>query len=371
MSKVYVDRENVNDEQVVILKIYVEDGSIVNKDDLILEYETSKTVVEIISPEDGLVVLKVNEDDEVDVGSLLFTIGEELKENESVSSEPDSEESLGVEKEYVLTKSAVNKLKELGITDYKFNKKFINEEDVVNSYGNEDSSLKDSKKDHLTSKDTFEVSGLNVDLATESFKISPSKRTEIRALSAVQSGGLTSTIFSHVKVRRELESNNSLISNPFLPKLILETALLLKKHPVLNSFFEDNYIKQYQDINIGVAIDLDKGLKVYNIKSVDSLGIDEIESSLSQGIYSYFRNKLRVDEITGSTFTISDLSAFNVDQFIPLVNYRQAAILGISSLDRELNRFNLSLSFDHRILEGKQAAVFLSELVKEIEEFSK
>jgi len=106
------------------------------------------------------------------------------------------------------------------------------------------------------------------------------------------------------------------------------------------------------------------------MKNTNNLDLVEIEKSLSGGIYSYFKSKLSVEEITGSTFTISDLSAFGVDRFIPLVNYKQSAILGISSVDKKLERLNLSLTFDHRITEGKMAAQFLSKLVKAIEEFT-
>ena len=181
---------------------------------------------------------------------------------------------------------------------------------------------------------------------------------------------MTSTIFAYVTYSKELESSNPIISNPVLPIIINKCSELLEDFPLLNSYFEDNTINQYVDINLGIAIDLDKGLKVFTMKNTNNLDLVEIEKSLSGGIYSYFKNKLSVVEITGSTFTISDLSSFGVDRFIPLVNYKQSAILGISSVDKKLERLNLSLTFDHRITEGKMAAQFLSKLAKAIEEFT-
>ena len=77
MVSIFVERDNINDEQVVILKVFFENKSEVIKDDLILEYETSKAVIEVIAPEDGVLFLNVNVDDEIDVGSILFSIGEE------------------------------------------------------------------------------------------------------------------------------------------------------------------------------------------------------------------------------------------------------------------------------------------------------
>ena len=363
MTQILVDRENVNDDTVLILEILYKDSSKVRKGDLILIYETSKTAVEVESPEDGYLSLNVKEDDEVDVGSLLFTI----EDKENIKKTSSKEDSSNMEKgDFILTKSAQKKLKELGIKDYSFDKKIVNEEDVIKTYGGQV-----HKEESISPKDVNpKVKSLEVDLEVKKFKVSPSKKIEIDALSSVQNTGLTSTIFAYVTYSKELESSNPIISNPVLPIIINKCSELLEDFPLLNSYFEDNTINQYVDINLGIAIDLDKGLKVFTMKNTNNLDLVEIEKSLSGGIYSYFKSKLSVEEITGSTFTISDLSAFGVDRFIPLVNYKQSAILGISSVDKKLERLNLSLTFDHRITEGKMAAQFLSKLVKAIEEFT-
>ena len=135
---------------------------------------------------------------------------------------------------------------------------------------------------------------------------------------------------------------------------------------MLNAYFENNNIMQYTDVNIGIALDIDDGLKVYTVKNADTLTMQAMETSIGEGIYSYFRKTLTPDKIKGSTFTITDLSSFGVDRFIPLINYKQSAILGISSVDKKLDRFTLSLSFDHRITEGKLASLFLTDLAAAI-----
>ena len=107
---------------------------------------------------------------------------------------------------------------------------------------------------------------------------------------------------------------------------------------------------------------MDDGLKVYTLKNTDKLSLEDIELEISQGIYDYFRKALTLNQIKGSTFTITDLSSLGVDHFVPLINYKQSAILGVSGVDKKLKRFTLSLSFDHRVTEGKVASKFLSEL---------
>ena len=367
MVSIFVEKDNINDEQVVILKVFFENKSDVIKDDLILEYETSKAVIEVIAPENGILFLNVNVDDEIDVGSILFSIGAEAElDNQSHGFEELNKKN---NEEYIFTKSAQKKIDELGIKKYAFDKKFINEEDVINAYGLVSSNTKVMVPNE--EKIIASIPSLDAELEVKKIKISISKKTEIKALSAVQHTGLTSTIFSYVDYPKLLESGHPLISNPLLPIIICECANLLLQYPQLNGYFEDNFIKQYVDINIGLAIDLDNGLKVYSIKNTNTLDLKEIETSLSEGIYAYFKNKLSVDQLIGSTFTVSDLSAFNVDRFIPLINYKQAAILGISSVDKKLERFSMSLTFDHRVTEGRLAAKFLSDLVNRIEEYSK
>jgi len=367
MVSVFVERDNVNDEKVVILKVFFKNKSKVKKDDLILEYETSKAAIEVIAPDDGILLLNVSEDDEIKVGSILFSIGEE----DALDTKMHDFKELNTKsiEEYIFTKSAQKKIEELGLKEYFFDKKFINENDVVLAKGTDSSNAEVIAPN--VEKIITSIPALDSDLKVKKIKISISKKTEIQALSAVQHTGLTSTIFSYVDHLKPLESSNPLISNPLLPIIIWECAHLLQEYPQLNAYFEDNFIKQYVDINIGLAIDLDNGLKVYSIKNTNTLDLKEIEASLSEGIYAYFKNNLSVDQLIGSTFTVSDLSAFNVDRFIPLINYKQSAILGISSVDKKLERFSMSLTFDHRILEGRLAARFMSDLVNRIEEYSK
>ena len=201
MVSVFVDRDNINDEQVVILKVFFENKSDVIKDDLILEYETSKAVIEVIAPENGILFLNVNVDDEIDVGSILFSIGAEAElDNQSHGFEELNKKN---NEEYIFTKSAQKKIDELGIKKYAFDKKFINEEDVINAYGLVSSNTKVMVPNE--EKIIASIPSLDAELEVKKIKISISKKTEIKALSAVQHTGLTSTIFSYVDYPKLLE----------------------------------------------------------------------------------------------------------------------------------------------------------------------
>jgi pyruvate/2-oxoglutarate dehydrogenase complex dihydrolipoamide acyltransferase (E2) component len=156
-------------------------------------------------------------------------------------------------------------------------------------------------------------------------------------------------------------------TDSLLPLIIFESSKLLRKYPILNAYFDNGIIRTYVNVNIGIALDIDDGLKVYTIQDSDSLSLSVIESSISQGVDDYLDKKLKPEQLAGSTFTITDLSSFEVNGIIPLVNFNQSAILGISSIDKKLNRVNLSLSFDHRVTEGKVASQFLVDLKDRVE----
>jgi hypothetical protein len=99
--------------------------------------------------------------------------------------------------------------------------------------------------------------------------------------------------------------------------------------------------------------------------------MSNIEKSISSGVDDYLNKSLSTDQISGSTFTITDLSSFGAINFVPLINFNQSAILGISSIDEKLNRVNISLSFDHRVTEGKIASQFLLDLKDRVESYLK
>ena len=163
--------------------------------------------------------------------------------------------------------------------------------------------------------------------------------------------------------------------NDLLIKIVSNT---LEKHIKLNSHYLDQTLNIWENINIGVAMAVKDGLVVpviNNTESKDNLDISKEIRNFSKKIKE---NQLLPDEITGSTFTISNLSSFNVEYFNPIINPPEVSILGLGKTstvldfdeNNELIKKNiifLSLTFDHRALDGVPAANFLDSLVKNIE----
>ncbi len=203
-------------------------------------------------------------------------------------------------------------------------------------------------------------------------KLSSGKRREIEYLSEVQSGGLTSTINTFIETGGLFEQVNpsmAYLKDSLLPLVIYETARLLKKYSPLNAYFTGAETAVYKEVNIGFAIDIDKGLKVLKLPRTNDMKLAEIEAGILQLSEKYLDDKLAITDLTDISFTITDLSAEGVSFFRPLVNMMNSAILGIAAIDHQLNRCTVSITFDHRVTEGKLVARFLQELKERIESY--
>ena len=152
----------------------------------------------------------------------------------------------------------------------------------------------------------------------------------------------------------------------FLVKL---TALALERHPLINSSMTLDEIAYTDEINMGIAVALDEGLIVPVVKNANKLSISEI-NKVSQDIVSRARiGKLKPDEYSGSTFTISNLGMYPVDFSTPIINQPESGILGVGRsqekpvvIDGEIKirtMTGFSLTLDHRIVDGAEGAKFL------------
>ncbi|MER3450332.1 MAG: 2-oxo acid dehydrogenase subunit E2, partial [Chloroflexota bacterium] len=154
--------------------------------------------------------------------------------------------------------------------------------------------------------------------------------------------------------------------------LVKAVAAALKQHPILNSTLVGDEIRLLDEINIGVGVALDEGLIVPVIRNADRLSLAEIDRELKRLAAAARAGTLTVDEVTGSTFTISNLGMYGVDAFTPIINPPEVAILGVGRITEKpavyrgqvavRSLMTLSLTFDHRVVDGAPAAAFLQTL---------
>lgn len=170
--------------------------------------------------------------------------------------------------------------------------------------------------------------------------------------------------------------NIKLTSMPFVIKAV---AMALKSHPVINASVDlDNGQIIYKDyVNIGIAVDTDRGLVVPSLRDTDKISIPHIARQLGELANNVRDNKFSIDDLRGSTFTISNLGAIGGTYSTPIINVPETAVLLIGRSRRmPIVRENevkvrlmmpLSISYDHRLIDGAAAARFLNDVIGYLE----
>ena len=183
-----------------------------------------------------------------------------------------------------------------------------------------------------------------------------------------------------VEERAKLKAGGEGLIPAYGDLIARHVAMTLEKHPHLAGRWEENRIvlPQPGQIHIGMAVDTEEGLLVPVVRGVSSLPIEEIARQSRDLAERARENKLTAAEMQGGVFTITNLGAFGIDGFTPIIHWPQTAILGLGAIRREpvfvendrveaRHVMTLSLTFDHRIIDGAPAARFLADLVAAIE----
>ena len=155
--------------------------------------------------------------------------------------------------------------------------------------------------------------------------------------------------------------------------VIKAAALALKQHPTLNATYEDEVIYEWENININMAVSVEAGLTVPVIRDADKKNIFEINAAAKDLAERATKNKLTGDELAGGTFTVTNLGMFGIEVSTPIINLPEVAILGVGTIKPRLvledgqvvekQEMGLSLTVDHRIIDGAPGAEFLKTVV--------
>jgi pyruvate dehydrogenase E2 component (dihydrolipoamide acetyltransferase) len=143
--------------------------------------------------------------------------------------------------------------------------------------------------------------------------------------------------------------------------LIAAVGRTLPDYPELNAVFEDGEHRLIEEVNVGVAVDVNDGLLTPVIPSVESASVEVIATRRRELTERVRSGAFTTDDLSGGTFTVSNLGMFGVDHFDPIIDPPQVAILGVGRV-RDDGTMTLSLTFDHRVINGADAARFLDGL---------
>ncbi len=160
--------------------------------------------------------------------------------------------------------------------------------------------------------------------------------------------------------------------------LVAVAARALHEHKYMNARLSENQIELLSQINIGVAVDTERGLLVPVVRGLHGKGIREIAQELRLLVARARDGKSTPDDLSGGTFTISNLGVYGIDAFTPIINLPECAILGVGRIRQMAavvegqiavrHRLWLSLTFDHRLVDGAPAARFLQRICQLVEQ---
>lgn len=371
-----------------LVKWLVKVGDKVKEDQPVAKVETDKAVAEVPSPKTGTITkLNVKEGETIKVGQVLFTLEESDKSVSVVGSleeapvyeakkELPKPKEVIAEKQILATPSVRALAKQLNIDITKLTGTgpdgMITEEDVKKS-----SSLTPQIK--ITKK--YDMYGYLERVPLRGIR----KATAIKMTEFLQVPAVTHMdeidVTELVKLREKekkiaLKKKIKLSYLPFIVKAVIES---LKLHPYLNSSLEGDEIVLKKYYNIGIAADTPEGLLVPVLKIADSKTLIQIAKEIQELAEKAVERKLDLADLKGSTFSITNIGVLGGKFATPATNYPEAAILAIGKIYDKVTTLDgkkivirktlpLSLTFDHRILDGAEAARFVNDIKKFLED---
>jgi pyruvate dehydrogenase E2 component (dihydrolipoamide acetyltransferase) len=343
-------------------KWYKKEGSAVEKNEPLVEVISEKATYDLEAPASGILrKILVKEGEMADVDRVLaLVVAQDEEIPDSLLAEVAAAGSTEPEEKRALASPAAKRLaRELNVdlllVEGSGPEGRINEDDVQR-FSDQSRGLQPRVKQ------VIQLSGFrktSAERVTTSFRTAPH-----------------STIVMSVDVSEATVLHKKL-GVSYTAIIIKSAAIALTKHSMVNSTLVGDQVRIFEDVNVGVATATEHGLVVPVIRSADMITLQEIDARLNDLSEKARAGKLTKEELSDGTFTITNLGMYDVEFFTPIINPPEAAILGVGAINEKLvmsggkvevrRVMMLSLSYDHRIIDGAPAAEFLREVKAEIE----
>ncbi len=382
MIEVRMPKFGLSMEKGFITKWYKKEGDPVKEGEPLFEVESEKITNDVPSPGTGfLKKIVVPEGEEQAVGEVVAYVAEneeELKEEVS-QPEPERTEKPAPEKEEQKKKAELHS--EAKEVSGGFVKASPRAKKLAREYGIDLSTLKGSGPGgRIIEKDVLKaVSSGKAGGKARTEKLSPLRKTIARNLSESYRESVLVTNATEVDMSALLSFKNSLSEKISVTAILVKVlALALKKFPKFNANFNGEEITYFDSVNIGIAVSTENGLVVPVIKNVEAKSLSEVNAEVKELARCARENKLSEDDVKDSHFTLTNLGMMRTELFTPVLNPGEAGILGVGRtvkkpvvIDEDKIAIRpmcwLSLSYDHRVIDGADAAGFLGEIASLIE----
>ncbi|HRQ32995.1 MAG TPA: dihydrolipoamide acetyltransferase family protein [Anaerolineales bacterium] len=383
-------------------------GENINKGDVLAEIETDKATVEVESPAGGVVLqLIVNQGDVVPVNApiaVVGAVGEKVSEQSAVSSKKVADDKApalsgveGVPQSQgtpASVPSAVSTPSDGAIKASPLAKKIARDNNInlaqLQGTGpggrvvrkDVESALAGTTQSAVRS--TFAPSFTAISHDDETVQLTKLRQAIARRMTESKTSvphfyvsheyKMDAVMAMRKQVNEYLPDNEKLSVNDFIVKAV---ALALREFPNLNATFAGDKVVRHGAVNVGVAVAVTGGLLTVVNKNTDQLPLRQISADVKQKVARARDGKVKPDDIEGSTFSISNLGMYDVENFIAIVNPPEAAILAVGSAKEvpvvengEIKvgwRMKATVSVDHRVSDGAEAAQFMQSLAKYLE----
>ena len=379
-------------ESATVSEIPISKGQKINKDDTIVVLESDKASMEIPSDIEGVVKsINIKTGQEIKTGDLLITLETTKTTNKDIKQTPKQKEQtqpIKTEQKTTTVKTKIKtRLNDGGVYASPGVRKLARELeinlDMIPGSGEKGRITKIDLHGYIKAKMyTHNTSPLHFEEEIDFNqwgKIDVKKLTKIKTITGQRLSRAWKTIphvtqfiesdvtdLEALRKKEKTKQKDSGVKVTMTPYLMKATVSALKEHPVFNSSIQNNgtniVFKKYY--NIGVAVDTKHGLVVPVIRDVDKKNIVELSKELMDVSERARNKKLNPTELKGGTFTISNLGGIGGSFFTPIINPPEVAILGISRIKTENNNeqqltLPLSLSYDHRVVDGAAGAAFM------------
>ena len=366
--------------EVEIAEWLVSDGEYVEKDQIIAEIDSDKATLELPAEQSGTISLKAEEGDVVQVGQVVChidTSAESISKDKPSKNEKIPQEKVEVEVEADNSKSDLLSPAARKIAD----EKNIN----VNEIKGTGKAGRITKQDVLLGKPAM-GNVINSKRAENRSKLSLLRRKVAERLVSVKNETAMLTTFNEVdmsaifelrKKYKEKFKETHGVNLGFMSFFTLASVRALQEFPAVNSMIDGSEMISYDYCDISIAVSGPKGLMVPVIRSAEELKFKGVELEVKRLAERARDGQITVDEMTGGTFTISNGGVFGSMLSTPIINPPQSAILGMHNIVERPIAVNgkveirpvmyLALSYDHRIIDGRESVGFLVHIKEALE----
>jgi len=409
-----------------ILNWIVEEGDQIEKEDPLFEIETDKASLEVEAEEAGILAkILVKENESAAIGDVVAVIAEEGEDISSLDFDSESskesstevspekaekedektEKVIRTEGEKIKASPAAKRLaaeKDLDLSEISpaEGRDAILEADVSNYIKNKmpQATPVAEKKAAARGIDISSLEGTGAGGRVQSSDLDSYNAQDSEADQEIPFTGLrkiiskrmtqsfqevpqvTTTVKVDMKEIKELREEIKQISEEHISYtdiLVLVVSRMLRKYPMINAHISQDSMIVKSNINIGIAVDVPDGLVVPVIKNAARKGLEELAKERKILVGKAREGKLNNDDLSGGTFTITNLGGFETEIFTPIINQPEAAILGVGQISDEVVPVDgevkirpmlwLSMAYDHRAVDGAPAAEFLQKIKKSLE----